>query len=228
MEGIYSTSIVLEGGDAVKAEPYALFCAEDRNGCHLEVGGWVGGWYGWFTRTDGRLRPHDNQLHTWQVYPRPDGSVYICGLGGSDYVSGGRLAPGGDCDRPEKIVPNPKCVGVRDWTGLNSGGAPVLDSCRLRASICRLSSSSSLPQARGGRHAVLQRHEPEPGGENARHQLLHAALCARRPPDNGACANGNECLRGCGPQLLGHSGRGEWRRKGLCVGGSEKVETSIA
>lgn len=37
MEGIYSTSLVLPGCDPVKTEPFALFCAEDRNGCHLEV-----------------------------------------------------------------------------------------------------------------------------------------------------------------------------------------------
>lgn len=52
---------------------------------------------------------HGASTHTnTQVYPRPDGSVYVCGLGGSDYVSGARLLPGGDCDRPEKVVPNPK------------------------------------------------------------------------------------------------------------------------
>lgn len=37
MEGIYSTSLVLPECDPVRAEPFALFCAEDRNGCHLEV-----------------------------------------------------------------------------------------------------------------------------------------------------------------------------------------------
>lgn len=37
MEGVKSTSLVYKNCEAVKAEPYALFCAEDRNGCHLEV-----------------------------------------------------------------------------------------------------------------------------------------------------------------------------------------------
>lgn len=54
-------------------EPYALFCSEDSNGCHLEV------------------------------YPRPNGDVYLCGLGGSDHVKGDRLREKGDCGAPEKI-----------------------------------------------------------------------------------------------------------------------------
>lgn len=37
-------------------EPRALFCAEDDNGCHLEV------------------------------YPRNNGDVYVCGCGGSEIV----------------------------------------------------------------------------------------------------------------------------------------------
>lgn len=36
-QGIKSTSIVFRGSEAVANDPYALFCAEDRNGCHLEV-----------------------------------------------------------------------------------------------------------------------------------------------------------------------------------------------
>jgi hypothetical protein len=55
-------------------EPYALFCSEDRNGCHLEV------------------------------YPRPGGDVYLCGLGGSDHVRGDRLKAKGDCSAPELIL----------------------------------------------------------------------------------------------------------------------------
>ena len=40
MTGIKSTSVVYDHAAAqqkVKAEPYALFCGEDKNGCHLEV-----------------------------------------------------------------------------------------------------------------------------------------------------------------------------------------------
>ncbi|CAN0476652.1 unnamed protein product, partial [Hapterophycus canaliculatus] len=38
-QGIKSTSIVFKGSQQVADDPYALFCAEDRNGCHLEVRG---------------------------------------------------------------------------------------------------------------------------------------------------------------------------------------------
>jgi hypothetical protein len=38
-----------------------------------------------------------------QVYPRPNGEIYICGLGGSDYVDAPRLKAGGDCESPELI-----------------------------------------------------------------------------------------------------------------------------
>ncbi|CAM9700528.1 unnamed protein product, partial [Phaeothamnion confervicola] len=75
MEGIKSTSIVFGGGAAnpAVAEPFALFCEEDGRGCHLEV------------------------------YPRPNGEIYLCGLGGSDYVSAERLKAGGDCESPSLI-----------------------------------------------------------------------------------------------------------------------------
>jgi len=80
MEGIKSTSIVYHENEAVRQNPFALFCQEDSNGCHLEV------------------------------YPRPNGDVYVCGCGGSDYVSGDRLRRGGDCADPEKIQANPQRV----------------------------------------------------------------------------------------------------------------------
>jgi len=64
MTGIKSTSIVFK--DTSKAvEPFALFCGEDdRFGTHLEV------------------------------YPRNSGEVYLCGIGGSEYVEGERLRAG--------------------------------------------------------------------------------------------------------------------------------------
>ena len=37
MTGIKSVSLVYEASQAVAEEPAALFCAEDDNGCHLEV-----------------------------------------------------------------------------------------------------------------------------------------------------------------------------------------------
>jgi glycine/D-amino acid oxidase-like deaminating enzyme len=69
MEGIKSTSIVWkpplddDGNVNLDAvEATALFCGEDsRFGTHLEV------------------------------YPRPDGTVYICGIGGSDYITTSEL-----------------------------------------------------------------------------------------------------------------------------------------
>jgi len=80
LEGVLSSSIVYEGTPAVAAEPFALFCAEDSNSCHLEC------------------------------YPRVDGSVYICGIGGSDYVSGPRLREGGDVQDASLMKANPKRV----------------------------------------------------------------------------------------------------------------------
>ena len=62
--GIKSTSIVFKD-DKKEVEPFALFCGEDdRFGTHLEV------------------------------YPRNSGEVYLCGIGGSEYVEGDRLRAG--------------------------------------------------------------------------------------------------------------------------------------
>lgn len=83
MEGIKSTSIIYKGLEAIKNEPFALFCAEDdRFSTHLEL------------------------------YPRPSGDLYICGIGGSDYVSGYRLREGGDCASPSLVKANPQRVGA--------------------------------------------------------------------------------------------------------------------
>jgi glycine/D-amino acid oxidase-like deaminating enzyme len=59
MEGIKSTSIVWQKPQEMESvDATALFCGEDdRFGTHLEV------------------------------YPRPDGTIYLCGIGGSDYIS---------------------------------------------------------------------------------------------------------------------------------------------
>jgi len=65
MTGIKSTSIVFKAEEGQAVEPYALFCGEDdRFGTHLEV------------------------------YPRNSGEVYLCGIGGSEYVDGERLRQG--------------------------------------------------------------------------------------------------------------------------------------
>ena len=99
MEGIKSTSVIFTEeshpmlSKAVKTEPVALFCDEDENGCHLEV------------------------------YPRPNGEVYLCGIGGSDYVNERRLTQG-DCDDPDKILADPKRVqaAVRSFNRMVEGG----------------------------------------------------------------------------------------------------------
>ncbi|CAG9467436.1 unnamed protein product [Pedinophyceae sp. YPF-701] len=118
MEGIKSTSLVFDGGDAVRQEPYALFTAEDSNGCHLEV------------------------------YPRPDGTVYICGIGGSDYVRGSRLRAGGDCEKPEYVHEDPSRVaaGTASFTAMAPGMAgkePLAQACM------RPCASDALPMIGG-------------------------------------------------------------------------------
>ncbi|GMI37919.1 hypothetical protein TrCOL_g8818 [Triparma columacea] len=79
MEGIKSTSVVWPSREATKSEGVALFCGEDdRYGTHIEV------------------------------YPRPDGTIYCCGVGGSDYIGSDDLKEGrfltSGCD------PNPQRV----------------------------------------------------------------------------------------------------------------------
>jgi glycine/D-amino acid oxidase-like deaminating enzyme len=79
MEGIKSSSIIYSPcAQDVRMvnEPYACFCDEDENDCHLEI------------------------------YPRPNGEVYVCGLGGSDHISGDQLRAGGEFDSSEKVVAN--------------------------------------------------------------------------------------------------------------------------
>jgi len=79
MEGIKSTSIVWKQPDSMESvDATALFCGEDdRFGTHLEC------------------------------YPRPDGTIYICGIGGSDYIKTNQLKQGAfltDCNANEARV----------------------------------------------------------------------------------------------------------------------------
>mmetsp|Transcript_5592 Transcript_5592/g.13510 ORF Transcript_5592/g.13510 Transcript_5592/m.13510 type:complete len:463 (+) Transcript_5592:114-1502(+) len=79
MEGIKSTSIVWKKPEGVdEVDATALFCGEnDEHGTHLEV------------------------------YPRPDGTIYLCGIGGSDYISTEQLKNGAFrevCDAKEQRV----------------------------------------------------------------------------------------------------------------------------
>ncbi|GMH53457.1 hypothetical protein TrRE_jg4145, partial [Triparma retinervis] len=65
MEGIKSTSVVWPVREETKSEGVALFCGEDdRYGTHIEV------------------------------YPRRDGTIYCCGVGGSDYIDSDDLREG--------------------------------------------------------------------------------------------------------------------------------------
>jgi len=126
MEGIRSTSIIYkEGMEKLHTEePYALFCGEDGNGCHLEV------------------------------YPRPEGEVYICGCGGSDHVRGMRLRDGGDCDAAQKITPNPDRVAaaMKSFNKLTSAGAgkqpEVTQACMRPCPPDGLPMIGKVPQVR--------------------------------------------------------------------------------
>ena len=66
MEGIKSTSIIWKQPESLATvDGTALFCGEDdRFGTHLEC------------------------------YPRPDGTMYLCGIGGSDYITTEQLKQG--------------------------------------------------------------------------------------------------------------------------------------
>ena len=65
MEGIKSTSVVWGAREGSSTDGVALFCGEDpRYDTHIEV------------------------------YPRNDGTVYCCGVGGSDYIPANQLAGG--------------------------------------------------------------------------------------------------------------------------------------
>lgn len=108
MTGIKSTSLVYEKNKVVQEEPAAAFCDEDINGCHLEL------------------------------YPRSDGSVYICGCGGSDYVDNDRMMPGGDCAAPELIKPDPCRVTAASssFQGLSSLGRRAPDQTQACMRPC--------------------------------------------------------------------------------------------
>ena len=80
MDGIKSTSLVYNNMLEIKNEPFALFCDDDVYETHLEL------------------------------YPRPNGDLYICGIGGSDYVRGDRLREGGDCASADLILADPKRI----------------------------------------------------------------------------------------------------------------------
>ena len=80
-EGIRSTSFVLElrGEARQQLESDPWACfCSEKDGTHLEL------------------------------YPRNDGTLYVCGCGGSDHVQGARLRENGDHGRPERVVADPE------------------------------------------------------------------------------------------------------------------------
>ena len=91
MQGVKSTSVVFQH-EAGSVAPFALFCGEDRNGCHLEV------------------------------YPRPNGEVYMCGIGGSKYLEKADIVS----LAPEDVASDPKRVAAAkaSFSALSSLGAP--------------------------------------------------------------------------------------------------------
>ena len=102
MEGIKSSSIVLNHPPGSMQKPFALFCGEDdRFNTHLEI------------------------------YPRPDGSIYMCGLGGSEHCPKNRIIE----LTPEMVVPDAKRVkaAVRCFqtysTSLGKGAPDLTEAC---------------------------------------------------------------------------------------------------
>jgi glycine/D-amino acid oxidase-like deaminating enzyme len=124
MEGVLSTSVVYEGLSKIREEPFALFCEEDRNGCHLEV------------------------------YPRNNGDIYLCGCGGSDYVAGDRLRSKGDCSSADKIAANPARVAAalasfRQITSLGDTAPTVTQACMRPCTKDGLPCMGPIPHVRG-------------------------------------------------------------------------------
>mmetsp|Transcript_6953 Transcript_6953/g.18650 ORF Transcript_6953/g.18650 Transcript_6953/m.18650 type:complete len:442 (+) Transcript_6953:138-1463(+) len=79
MRGYVSSSILLPGAgihSGVERDPFALFCSQDSNGCSLEV------------------------------YPRPSGDVYVCGIGGSRTLSPREVQPGAEIADAAAVTPN--------------------------------------------------------------------------------------------------------------------------
>lgn len=99
MEGVKSTSITFQT-EPGQVEPYALFCAEDEFGCHLEV------------------------------YPRNTGEVYICGCGGSDYVQSAdlkRLGPEDIQPNPKRV--QAATAAFTRMSSLGKAGPSVTQAC---------------------------------------------------------------------------------------------------
>jgi glycine/D-amino acid oxidase-like deaminating enzyme len=89
MEGVKSTSIVWAKPETnQEVDATALFCGEDdRFGTHRKLSNPESGYN---SNICNLPKFFSYWLWTWclvEVYPRPDGTIYICGIGGSDYIS---------------------------------------------------------------------------------------------------------------------------------------------
>eukprot|EP00929_Paragymnodinium_shiwhaense_P120362 TRINITY_DN92294_c0_g1_i1.p1 TRINITY_DN92294_c0_g1~~TRINITY_DN92294_c0_g1_i1.p1 ORF type:complete len:468 (+),score=104.10 TRINITY_DN92294_c0_g1_i1:93-1496(+) len=99
MEGVWSTSLVFKK-EPGSVEPYALFCAEDEFGCHIEV------------------------------YPRNNGEIYICGCGGSKYVQSAELKRNGPEDiTPDPQRVKAATAAFSRMSSLGEGGPTVTQAC---------------------------------------------------------------------------------------------------
>ena len=89
------------------------------------------------------------------MYPRPNGETYICGIGGSDYVSGARLRPGGDTESQELVAADPKRVAAARaaFAGISrmaGGGEPdVRQACMRPCAPDALPIMGPVPDVRG-------------------------------------------------------------------------------
>uniref|UniRef100_A0A7S1U924 FAD dependent oxidoreductase domain-containing protein n=2 Tax=Phaeomonas parva TaxID=124430 RepID=A0A7S1U924_9STRA len=115
MTGIKSTSVILGDVDAMRKEPFAAFCGRDAWGCHLEL------------------------------YPRPDGSLYICGCGGSDEVDNDRMREGGDCYDPDSIAADPARVAAARQSLADMSSIGRLDVPAVEQACMRPSTPDGLP-----------------------------------------------------------------------------------
>eukprot|EP00802_Teleaulax_amphioxeia_P017324 Tamp_17476.p1 GENE.Tamp_17476~~Tamp_17476.p1 ORF type:complete len:432 (+),score=100.34 Tamp_17476:120-1298(+) len=100
MEGVRSTSIVFRTEEPI--DPYALFCGEDSNGCHLEV------------------------------YPRASNEVYMCGIGGSKYLNNEMLkkvTPEEITADPSRVAAATRSFSAMSSIGKKKDGPDVQQAC---------------------------------------------------------------------------------------------------
>mmetsp|Transcript_26295 Transcript_26295/g.55078 ORF Transcript_26295/g.55078 Transcript_26295/m.55078 type:complete len:541 (-) Transcript_26295:166-1788(-) len=132
MEGVKSTSIVWkppvdEEGNLRKeaVDATALFCGEDyRFGTHLEV------------------------------YPRPDGTIYICGIGGSDYITTSELQSSAfltNCPpKPDRIDAAKSAFQLMSATYATQGELSHAQACMRPCPPDALPYMGRVPGYRGG------------------------------------------------------------------------------